>query len=175
MMASLSDLLNTPDYSHQLTKSWLRLAPEYRRANCNWIVLRQHQNAGERGIDIGLEITIIIMAMEDWASYKVDHDTGCVGRFSSEFEGRKTADGRHGLDSSSNFHEVLTFVPNARLVGKEESICKQGVVPNRESCDPRPYVISPVCADEEMLGWFVGEVGSCRVNDGRRFESKDVS
>lgn len=92
MMASLSDLLNTPDYSHQLTKSWLRLAPEYRRANCNWIVLRQHQNAGERGIDIGLEITIIIMAMEDWASYKVDHDTGCVGRFSSEFEERKTAE-----------------------------------------------------------------------------------
>ncbi len=88
--------------------------------------------------------------------------------------------GRHGLDSSSNFHEVLTFVPNARLVGKEESTCKQGVVPNRESCDPRPYVISPVsrtdvCADGEMTGWFVGEVGSCRVNDGRRFERKDVS
>lgn len=81
----------------------------------------------------------------------------------------------HGLDSSSNFHEILTFVPNARLVGKEESTCKQGGIPNRESCDPRPYVISPVCADGEMLGWFVGEVGSCRVNDGRRFESKDVS
>ncbi|KAI0825641.1 hypothetical protein BC629DRAFT_1434255 [Irpex lacteus] len=36
------------------------------RRRANWIVLRQHQNAGERGIDITLEITIIIM--EDWAS-----------------------------------------------------------------------------------------------------------